>query len=295
MSKYSNILVLDGVKYSPFEYEEEKTLEKDVIRNIKYIFGENAWFIPKLKIKPSEGSGTIPDLYVLDIHAKKLYIIEVERISHSIPDHITTQIAGFYRILSDKSSTADFLNKLYDKVIKNCELKSALKYGGIEEIHKFLADILVQNYEVVLIIDDITSELKNAFSYTNPIPKILEFKRFKRSDADVFIYKMDTLEREITNADSTSTNNVNVNSVTLNGNTVKDLISIGMPIYMKYKGNIYTAIREADGIKLEDGSIEPTLLLATKKITGWKSVNIWKHWFLDRECTKSINLLRVRK
>ena len=52
MNKYDNILVLDGVKYSLFEYKEEKTLEKDVTGNIKYIFGENAWPIPKLKIKP---------------------------------------------------------------------------------------------------------------------------------------------------------------------------------------------------------------------------------------------------
>ena len=279
MSKYNNILVLDGVKYSPFEYKEEKTLEKDVIRNIRYICGENSWPIPKLKIKPSEGSGRIPDLYALDIRAKKLYVIEVERISHSIPDHITPQIAGFYRILSDKSSKVDLLDKLYKEVTINCELSMEFVNEGIEEIYKFLADILVQSYEVVLIIDNITNELKSAFKYMSPSPKILEFKRFKRSDADVFIYEVDTLERQTANAGSISTNNVNVNSVTLKGNTVKDLISIGIPIYMKYKGNIYTAIREADGIKLEDGSIEPTLLLATKKITGWKAADVWKNWF----------------
>lgn len=202
MSKYNNILVLDGVKYSPFEYIEEKTLEKDVNRNIKYIFGENAWPIPKLKIKPSEGSGRIPDLYALDISAKKLYVIEVERISHSIPDHITPQISGFYRILSDTSSRADLLDKLYDETTKNIALRNAFKDIGVEEIHKFLADILMQSYEVVLIIDKITKELKNAFRYTNPIPRILEFKRFKRSDADVFIYEMDTLERGVTLTDS---------------------------------------------------------------------------------------------
>lgn len=295
MSKYNNILVLNGIKYFPFEYKEEKTLEKDVIRNIKPIFGKNAWPIPKLKIKPSEGSGRIPDLYALDIIAKKLYIIEVERSSHSIPDHITPQISGFYRILSDTSSRADLLDKLYDEVTKNITLRSSFKDIGIEEIHKFLADVLVQSYEVVLIIDNITKELRSAFRYTNPSPEILEFKRFKRSDADVFIYEMDTLERRTANAGSISINNVNVNSVTLKGNTVKDLISIGIPIYMKYKGNIYTAIREADGIKLEDGSIEPTLIRATKKITGWKAVDVWKNWFQDRECTKPIDLLRKNK
>lgn len=230
MSKNNNILVLDGVKYYPFEYKEEKTLEKDVIENIKYIFGENVWPIPKLKIKPSEGSGRIPDLYALDISVKKLYVIEVERISHSIPDHIAPQISGFYRILLDTSSRSDLLDKLYDEVTKNNAIRNAFKDLGIEEIHKFLADILVQSYEIVLIIDNITKELKNAFKYMNPSPKILEFKKFRRSGADVFIYGVDTLERELANTDSISTDNIDkkIQSVNIGKSADKRVKSISI-------------------------------------------------------------------
>lgn len=276
MSKYDNILVLNGVKYFPFEYKEEKTLERDVKRNIKHIFGENAWPIPKLKIKPSEGSRRIPDLYVLDIIAKKLFVVEVERISHSIPDHITPQISGFYRILKDTSSRSDLLDKLYDEVTKNSTIRGAFKDLGIEEIHKFLADVLVQSYEVVLIIDNITKELKNAFRYMNPSPEILEFKRFKKAYSEIFIYEMDTLERDVATDGSIMTDSINKNPTLSNRDDITAMISPGEHIYMKYNGDTYIATIEAGGIRLADGSIETTPSGAAKKITGWPTANGWK-------------------
>ena len=103
------------------------------------------------------------------------------------------------------------------------------------------------------------------------------------------------MKRKSPISSSIPNNNANKNLVKLKRITVKDVVPLGQPIYMKYKGNIYTVRRELGGIRLEDGSIEPTLLLATKKITGWKAADVWKNWFLDRGCTKSIDSLRVVK
>ena len=266
-----------------------------MIKNVKHIFGKNAWAIPKIKIKPANGSGRIPDFYVLDTISKKLYVVEVERSSHSIPDHITPQITGFYRILSDISSRDDLLDKLYDRVMGNTDLKREFKDNGIDEIHKFLKDTINKSYEVVLIIDNITEELKNALSYGNPHPEILEFRRYKKAGGDVFIYEMDSLDKDFAKTDSILVDNIDEHLSVSSRSNITSMIPDGYHIYMKYRGKTYVATIESGRIRMEDDSIEPTLFTATKKITGWKSANVWKLWFLDRECTKSIDRLRQGK
>ncbi len=266
-----------------------------MIRNIKHIFGKNAWSIPKIKIKPINGSGRIPDLYVLDVIAEKLYVIEVERSSHSFPDHIAPQISGFYRILSDISSRTSLLDKLYDKVTKNIDLRNEFKNKGIEEIHKFLADILAKSYEIMLIIDNVTEELKSALSYSNLHPGILEFKRFKKPDVDVFIYEMDTLDSDVAQTGPILTNNMNKDLQPPIKDDITAMLPPGEHIYMKYHEKTYIATIEAGGIRLEDGSIQRTLSGATKIITGWPTANGWKHWCQDKECKKPLDLLRRNK
>ena len=264
-------------------------LQKDVENNFKHIF-KNMTLIKKLRIIPPDSGYRIPDFYAIDIDEKKLYVVEVELFKHGGPGHIIPQINDFNRILKEEPSRNDLIVKINKELKKNPEELEKL-FHNLDAMETLTE--ICNNYQIVVIIDEIDSRLQKALEPYNVI--ILQFKKYKRTDANIFIYEMETLKRKSPISSSIPNNNANKNLVKLKRITVKDVVPLGQPIYMKYKGNIYTVRRELGGIRLEDGSIEPTLLLATKKITGWKAADVWKNWFLDRECTKSIDSLRVVK
>ena len=264
-------------------------LQKDVENNFKHIF-KNMALIKKLRIIPPDGVYRIPDFYAIDMDEKKLYVVEVELFKHGGPGHIIPQINDFNRILKEEPSRNDLIVKINKELKKNPEELEKL-FHNLDAVDT-LTDIC-NNYQIVVIIDEIDYRLQKALEPYNVI--ILQFKKYKRTDANIFIYEMETLKRKSPISSSIPNNNANKNLVKLKRITVKDVVPLGQPIYMKYKKNIYTVRRELGGIRLEDGSIEPTLLLATKKITGWKAADVWKNWFLDRGCTKSIDSLRAIK
>lgn len=291
MERNGRILKLDGVEYLPCEYMDEETLEHDVISNIRSIFGENAIYIPKLKITPLAGTSRIPDLYVIDIAGQKSYVIEVERISHSIPDHIAPQIAGFYRILTDSSSKGKLVEGVYEKITQDTKLENAFKDKGIREIHKSITDVLTKNHEVVLIIDKVTEELEYAIQSLNRNTLILEFKRYKRYDADVFIYEIETLpNKSFVNINTTGSF---VSMTPVPNEEMNDLLKPGTKIYANYLRKLYTCtIEQNNKIKFDDGSLENSLSSAARRITK-NSVNGWVFWHKDKEC--EIPLAEVRK
>ena len=296
MSNFNSVIVLDNVEYCYMPYRTEiqtknnnMFLQQDVENNFKHIF-KNMTLIKKLRIIPPDSGYRIPDFYAIDIDEKKLYVVEVELFKHGGPGHIIPQINDFDRILKEEPSRNDLIVKINKELKKNPEELEKL-FHNLDAMETLTE--ICNNYQIVVIIDEIDSRLQKALEPYNVI--ILQFKKYKRTDANIFIYEMETLKRKSPISSSIPNNNANKNLVKLKRITVNDVVPLDQPIYMKYKGNIYTVRRELGGIRLEDGSIEPTLLLATKKITGWKAADVWKNWFLDRECTKSIDSLRVVK
>ena len=278
MNQTDKILVMDGIEYWPSEYDEEGDMEDDVSINIKRLFGSDSILVRKLKIKPPEGSGRIPDMYVLTFNPNRLYVIEVERIVHSIPDHITPQISGFYRIMSDHAARSELVKKIYDFIDKNSELKPLFEN---REIHKTITDVVQQNYTITLVIDRVTKELRKAFSNLKDPPLILEFKRYKRKNADVYIYQFDTLNKEGNSSQRVpSSPQGQLNSY----NTTTGKLSPGVKLYAKYKGELFTAeILQSGEVKLKDGTIRKSLSGAAKYITK-TSVNGNVFWHYDEEC-----------
>jgi len=53
----------------------------------------NSIFLPKKLIKTSEGSGTIPDGFAIDLEAKIWYLMEAELAKHSVWSHIAPQVS----------------------------------------------------------------------------------------------------------------------------------------------------------------------------------------------------------
>ena len=102
---------------------------------------------------------------------------------------------------------------------------------------------------------------------------------------------MDTLA---SNAQIISTNKV-LTTNPVKRYDIKDLMEKGSVIYMKYKGRLYTATIESDGIKLENGSLKKTPSGAAKEIMRTNAADGWKVWYQDKECKKPLDLLRGNK
>ncbi|MGP6294290.1 hypothetical protein [Caldiplasma sukawensis] len=285
MEQTDKIFVLDGIEYWPLEYDKEDDMEKDIIMNAQRIFGSKSILIRKLKIKPPEGSSRIPDMYIITLNPNRLYVIEVERIVHSMTDHITPQISGFYRIMLDHTARSDLIKKIYEYIDKNSEIKNLFEN---REIHKTITDIVQQNYIITLIIDHVTKELKKAFSNLKNPPLILEFKKYKRKNADVYAYQFDTL-----NIDSDSSQNIVLTAQKqVDNNTSVSKLLPGMKLYARYKGELLTAEVIQDGsIKLKDGTIKKSLSGAARYITK-SSVNGNIFWHYDEECKVPIRRVK---
>ncbi len=76
---------------TPFNNEEE--LENVVIENFEYIFGPNSFYLPKKLIKTSDGTGTIPDGFAIDLENRKWFVVEAELLKHSVWSHIAPQVS----------------------------------------------------------------------------------------------------------------------------------------------------------------------------------------------------------
>ena len=67
--------------------------------------------MPKALIKTSDGGGTIPDGFVIDLASRKWYLVEAELIQHSVWSHIAPQVTK-QMIASQQTITKKILEDL---------------------------------------------------------------------------------------------------------------------------------------------------------------------------------------
>jgi predicted transport protein len=159
MSEKSVIVTKDGV-YQLYHYQSENDLERMVVEHATEIFGKDTvYFDLKRKISSKGGFGTIPDGYVIDLKQNKLYLIEVELISHSLKKHVLPQITNFIMAL-DNESTVDKLVFEFQK-----ELPPSVK------ISENQLKSIVNNWGIIIVIDDVGDPMKES----NPLLEIVNF------------------------------------------------------------------------------------------------------------------------
>ncbi len=160
MEKEESIIITKEGEYHLYNYKNEAELERMIVEHSSEIFGKNShYFDIKKKIKSKSGFGTIPDGYVIDFDKKKLYVVEVELISHDLRKHILPQIASFTMALENKNSQEELI-KIFEE-----ELKSSKKVarGNIKSI--------VTNYSIIIMIDEVGDPMKEV----NPLLEIVNF------------------------------------------------------------------------------------------------------------------------
>ena len=87
------MLISKDKKYIKTSFDNEAELEKVVIDNYEYLFGPDSFYLPKTKIKTSDGFGTIPDGFAIDIRQRRWYIVEAELGHHDVWNHIAKQVS----------------------------------------------------------------------------------------------------------------------------------------------------------------------------------------------------------
>ena len=87
------MLILGARRFIQASFSSEEELEGVVVDNSELIFGPSSIYFPKALISTTDGTGTVPDGYVIDLASRRWYIVEAELSRHSVWSHIAPQVA----------------------------------------------------------------------------------------------------------------------------------------------------------------------------------------------------------
>jgi len=106
---------------------------------------------------------------------------------HPVFSHIVPQLNKFVHGIKDPDSRKSIVRALYDEITSDALTEVYVKTQlGSGEIHRFLSNTIDKPPVLVVVIDQKTEELKEAY---NSIPitdkRVVEFKVFERVDAGI--------------------------------------------------------------------------------------------------------------
>jgi hypothetical protein len=118
-------LLLNGVEYQEYAFEDEEELEKAVIENGKFLFGPDSFYIDVKRRVGKAGSHNkgIPDGYLIDLSnlaSPQLYFVENELEAHDPYSHVSEQIARFFT--ATKTSKPAIRDMLLQEIKKDKNL-----------------------------------------------------------------------------------------------------------------------------------------------------------------------------
>lgn len=130
------ILLKDGVKYFPYEYESEKELAQMVVEHYKDIFGANTLYFDPQTVKTKIGIEGRNDGIMLVAKQNKWYILEVELSKHSLHKHIIPQITKFNITYQQPETRKKNINTLYNLIKQDLVKTAMLGTLKIEDVQK---------------------------------------------------------------------------------------------------------------------------------------------------------------
>ncbi|MGA3016904.1 MAG: hypothetical protein ABSF62_07270 [Bryobacteraceae bacterium] len=156
-------MIIQGkTKFIAAPFSSEQELETVVQSNAEFIFGPDSIYLAKSVIRTPDGTGTIPGGFVVDIAARRWFIIEAELASHSVWNHIAPQVAKQITAASQPTSRRELTEIVVNRVKENAAFLRKFKDFDIREIdiRQFLADIFAGNPIVGIPIDEVGSDLR---------------------------------------------------------------------------------------------------------------------------------------
>ena len=190
----------NGKKFQEFEYEKEDDLEKEIVDNVRLLFGEDTIYInAKKKIEAKALGGSVPDGLLFDLSDKEepeFYIVEVELKKHDFFKHIFPQITKFFAFFKNKKSQEVLIEKIFSAINTSDELKKDFKkYLGEKEIYKFLKDTIEYSQNILLIMDGEKEELPEIMeTYSDTWGKVVKeliLKKFVHNKEYIYTIEPD--------------------------------------------------------------------------------------------------------
>jgi hypothetical protein len=156
------MIIYGKTKFISAPFSSEQELESVVQANAELIFGPDSIYLPKSLIRTPDGFGTIPDGFVIDIAARRWFIVEAELAAHSVWNHIAPQVAKQIIAASQPTSRRALTDIVVDRVKESPSFREKFADFNIYEIdiRRFLGDIFDGKPIVGLPIDDVGADLR---------------------------------------------------------------------------------------------------------------------------------------
>lgn len=156
------MIIAGSKKFIAAAFASEEELELVVQANAEYIFGPDSLYLPKSLIHTSDGKGTIPDGFVIDLASRSWYIIEAELAVHSVWNHIAPQIAKQVIAAAQPASRRMLIELVVNRVKDNAGYRDRFEELGIKEIdiRRVLSEILEGKPVIGIPIDQVSADLR---------------------------------------------------------------------------------------------------------------------------------------
>jgi len=157
------LFILKDQKFIESKFTSEQEIEDVVVANSEHFFGPSSVLIPKAKISTSDGFGTIPDAFAVDLAARVWYVVEAELGHHSVWTHIAPQVSK--QILAvGRSETRQLLTDILVQMIDEDDTVSE-KFADEKikaiDIRKVLGEIFADKPIVGMPIDTVSNDLRD--------------------------------------------------------------------------------------------------------------------------------------
>ncbi|MDL2255654.1 hypothetical protein LJC38_03625 [Parabacteroides sp. OttesenSCG-928-K15] len=257
------MIIFKDTKYREAPFNSEAELEQVIVDNYEYLFGPTSIYLPKAKIKTSDGAGTIPDGFAIDIALKRWYIVEAELIHHNVWSHIAPQVTK--QILASKEQITkriliDLTVSQYENDSYTKEKFDDLKIRAIH-VRRIIEDILETDPIVGVPIDGVTNDLTNWAKTLKNTVKLWRVKKYvELNKPNNIAYEFpEEFKPEIDTA-AVEESKEGISKITQYDVTLGDLINAkllnyGEMLYMNYKPKNGTN-KKYEALVLEDGSFK---------------------------------------
>lgn len=156
------MIILQDKKLIETNFTNEQEIEALTIANSEHFFGPSSVFIPKAKIKTTDGAGTIPDGFAIDLASRTWFIVEAELGHHSVWTHIAPQVTK-QLLAAGRAETRQLLTEiLVQMVTGDPQVEEKFDEEGIKpiDIRKVLGEIFEKPPIIGMPIDKVTNDLR---------------------------------------------------------------------------------------------------------------------------------------
>ena len=235
------MIVAGSKKYISAPFSSEQELERVVQDNAEYIFGPDSIYLPKSLIRTSEGSGTIPDGFVVDLATRSWFIVEAELAVHSVWNHIAPQVAKQIIAASQAASRRMLTEMVINRVKESGAFRDRFEELGVSEIdiRRVVSEIFEKPPVVGIPIDSVGVDLREwALTLKVEVKLWIVRKLVEFGNADNVIYEIPEEYRPVldTSPDTESSpSGLKYYDITIADLLNADLLHAGETLSMVYK------------------------------------------------------------